>query len=84
MPFFNQLTVLDSNEQMLATHPSGSYPGSPRPIDEQMGIQMALNGVPIQIFTIQPSDGQTGAQISFIAAIKWVEWRGRSSACRPQ
>jgi two-component system, OmpR family, phosphate regulon sensor histidine kinase PhoR len=67
VPFFNQLTVLDSNEQVLATHPPSSFSGT---IDEQMGIQMALNGVPIQIFTIPPSEGQTGAQISFISAIK--------------
>ena len=29
VPFFNQLTVLDSNAQMLATHPAGSFSGAP-------------------------------------------------------
>ncbi|OGO33864.1 MAG: hypothetical protein A2W35_00985 [Chloroflexi bacterium RBG_16_57_11] len=70
VPFFNQLTVLDSNAQIIATHPSGSYSGPQAPIEEQMGIQMALNGVPIQIYTIRPSDDQTGAQISFIIAME--------------
>jgi two-component system, OmpR family, phosphate regulon sensor histidine kinase PhoR len=70
VPFFNQLTVLDDEAQILATHPSGYYSGRQAPVEEQMGIQMALNGVPIQIFTIPPSGDQTGAQISFITAIE--------------
>lgn len=69
IPFFNQLTLLDDTDQVLATHPSNNYVGAQAPVDEQMGIQMALNGVPIQIFTIPPTGEQVGAQISFITAI---------------
>jgi PAS domain S-box-containing protein len=69
VPFFNQLTVLDDSGQVLASHPSATYSGNQAPVDEQMGIQMALNGVPIQIFSIPPTGDQTGAQISFVTAI---------------
>jgi PAS domain S-box-containing protein len=69
VPFFNQLTVLDDNDQVLASYPSKYYVGNQAPVDEQIGVQMALNGVPIQIFSIPPTDDQTGAQISFIATI---------------
>lgn len=69
VPFFNQLALLDDDARVLAAHPSSAYTGAQTPVDEQMGIQMALNGVPIQIFTVPPSSGQTAAQISFVAAI---------------
>ena len=38
-------------------------------LKEQVGIELALSGVPIQAYTLQPLEGESTAQISFIAAI---------------
>jgi PAS domain S-box-containing protein len=69
VPFFNQLTLLDDAGQMLASYPTSYNVGPQAPVEEQMGIQMALNGVPSQHYTVPPAADQTGAQISFITAI---------------
>ncbi len=69
VPFFNQLTILNDNGQVLASHPTANYVGNQAPVDEQMGVQLTLNGVPIQIFSIPPTGNQTSAQISFVTAI---------------
>lgn len=69
VPFFNQLTLLDDDGQVLASYPTTHYAGTQAPVEEQMGIQMALNGVPIQNFSIPPTGDQPGAQISFVAPL---------------
>lgn len=69
VPFFNQLSVIDLAGDSVASYPTSNYVGKQAPVEEQMGIQMVLNGVPFQAFTIPPSADQTTAQVSFVAAI---------------
>ncbi len=69
VPFFNQLTVVDETGDALASYPTRDAVGTQAPVDEQMGIQMALNGIPYQTFTVPPAAGQTTAQVSFVAAV---------------
>ncbi len=69
VPFFNQLSVIDLAGDSVASYPTSNYVGKQAPVEEQMGIQMVLNGVPFQSFTIPPAADQTTAQVSFVAAI---------------
>ncbi len=70
IPFFNQLTVVDDTDEPLASYPTANYVGPQTPIEEQIGIQLALSsGIPFQIFTIPPAPEQVTAQISFVTTI---------------
>jgi PAS domain S-box-containing protein len=70
VPFFNQLTVYDSSGTILASYPTSNYTGYQSPVEEQIGIQLALaNGVPFQTFSVPPAAGQTTAQVSFVATL---------------
>lgn len=70
VPFFNQLTVVDNTDEPLASYPTANYVGPQTPIEEQIGIQLALSsGVPFQIYTIPPTPDQVTAQVSFVATI---------------
>ena len=70
VPFFHQLVLLDENGELLASYPSRDYNPQQAPLDEQMGVQLALNGIPIQSYTIPPDEGGTSAQVSFMAEVK--------------
>jgi PAS domain S-box-containing protein len=69
IPFFSQLYLLDINGSSIAGYPSSSFSRSYPPPEELMGIRFALNGVMIQHYTIPPADGDTAAQVSFIASL---------------
>ncbi|MBN2549756.1 MAG: PAS domain-containing protein [Anaerolineales bacterium] len=70
VPFFSQLAVIDRTGNLVAAYPSDDYTGKQAPIEEQLGIQLALNNeIPYQTFTIPPAAGQSTAQISFVAAL---------------
>ena len=70
IPFFNQLTVVDNTDEPLASYPTANYVGPQTPIEEQIGIQLALSsGIPFQIYTIPPAPDQLTAQVSFVATI---------------
>jgi hypothetical protein len=69
VPFFNQLTVMNATGDIVASYPGRNFIGPQAPVDEQMGVQSALNGLPFQIFTVPPAANQTTAQISFVVAL---------------
>ena len=70
IPFFNQLAVIDPTGNLVAAYPTDDYTGKQAPIEEQLGIQLALsNRIPYQTFTIPPASGQSTAQVSFVAAL---------------
>jgi methyl-accepting chemotaxis protein len=52
----------------MAGHEQELYSGAPQA--EQDGIQLALQGVPFQSFSIPPEDSDTAAKISFMAPVK--------------
>lgn len=70
VPFFNQLTVLDTDGSPIASYPSSDFIGDQAPIEEQVGVHIVLNSkLPFQTFTIPPTKEQTTAQVSFVLAL---------------
>jgi hypothetical protein len=66
---FRQLYLLDGLGQSLAGYPSPDfYRSTPSP-KEFAAIDLALTGLPFQSYTIPPLEGESVAQVSFIAAI---------------
>lgn len=69
VPFFNQLFLLDTSQDTLAGFPVPDYRAANGSVDEQNGIQLALQGVPFQIYSVAPLEGHVAAQVSFLAAV---------------
>lgn len=69
VPYFRQLYVLDTSGNLLSGYPEASYTKSTTPLEEQKGINLAADGIPIQIFTVPPATGETTAQVSFVTPI---------------
>ena len=77
VPFFRQLYLIDDNSTSVAGYPDRNYYNSYPPPEELTGIELALKGVPIQTYTIPPLEGESAAQISFLAAVFDDEGRVR-------
>jgi PAS domain S-box-containing protein len=69
VPFFHQIYVLDANGNSLAGYPQDNYATSKTPPEEQVGVQLALNGVPFQVYAAPPLEGGKTAQVSFMASV---------------
>jgi PAS domain S-box-containing protein len=69
VPFFRQLFLLDENGVSVAGYPFASFSHSHPPPEELMGVRFAINGVKIQHYTIRPEEGDSAAQVSFMAAV---------------
>jgi len=70
VPFFTQLFILDEAGNPLAGYPIENYASAQPPPEEQMGVQLALAGVPYQIYTAPPDTDDLAAKVSFVAAIR--------------
>lgn len=68
VPFFTQLYLLDENGTPLTGHEQELYSGAPQA--EQDGIRLALQGVPIQLFSVPPQTSNEAAKISFMSPVK--------------
>jgi PAS domain S-box-containing protein len=69
VPFFRQLYLIDKESKSVAGYPESNYYNSNPPPEELTGIDLALSGVPIQTYTIPPLEGESAAQVSFLAAV---------------
>ena len=71
VPFFRQLYYLDQDGDPVAGYPYNNFnAASPLPaIEEHSGIQLALNGVPNQSYTIPPPEGESAAYVSFLGTV---------------
>lgn len=69
VPYFRQLYVLDKQGYPLAGYPQDDYTEQTMPLQEKIGSQLALSGVPVQFYTLAPAEDDISARISFIAAI---------------
>lgn len=69
IPYFRQFYIFDLTGKPLAGYPVNSADQLLLSSEEQAGIQLALNGVEIQSYTIAPSSGNQSLVISFLAAI---------------
>jgi hypothetical protein len=67
IPFFTQLYVLDTQREVIASFPEDDNPQFL--VNEQAGIQSALNGFPYQDTTAPPADDERAAQVSFIVPL---------------
>ncbi len=69
VPFFQQLIVLNTSGELIASYGMGDFTDTQTSADEESGIQSALSDVTPQSFTIAPGSGMQTAQISFIVPI---------------
>jgi PAS domain S-box-containing protein len=68
-PYFSEFYLLDANGQTVTGYPIDDfYAATPSP-EEYMGITLALNGLPIQMYTLPPTLGGVSARLSFLAAV---------------
>lgn len=69
VPYFNQLYLLDIEAKAVTGYPSANYETPVPPTEERNGVELALQGVPIQDYSIPEQLGDTAAQVTFIAAV---------------
>lgn len=69
IPFFDQLLVFDREKRILGNYPAAS--GLPLNLypEETTAIELALNGVRSQTYSIPPAQPGQPARVSFIAAV---------------
>ncbi|PWH17594.1 MAG: hypothetical protein DDG59_07920 [Anaerolineae bacterium] len=70
VPFFTQFYVLNQQGESIAGYPQSDYHRAAAQVAEQIGIRLALGGVPFQTYSAPPQSGEEAAQISFIAALQ--------------
>jgi signal transduction histidine kinase/HAMP domain-containing protein len=68
-PFFEQFYLFDLTGKPLTGYPLTSSDQLFMSAEEQAGITLALNGVQIQSYTVEPTNGASSVKISFLAAI---------------
>lgn len=69
VPYFTQLYILDENGESLIGYPGRDYNSSNASPEELVGVQLALEGLPFQTFTVQAEEEGKAAQVSFVATI---------------
>jgi PAS domain S-box-containing protein len=69
IPYFSEFYLLDAKGKAVTGYPVGDfYATSPTP-DEYMGITLALNGLPIQMYVLPPTEGGLAARLSFATPV---------------
>jgi PAS domain S-box-containing protein len=69
IPYFSEYYLLDANGRPVTGYPvEDFYDANPSP-EEYMGITLALNGLPVQMYTLPPTLGGVSARLSFLAAV---------------
>ena len=74
VPFFDQLylvdgQIVDGQVNIISGYPDENFSKAPLTPEEQAGIKAAINGVPIQNYTVPPKEGDDAAQVSFMAPV---------------
>lgn len=69
IPFFYQFIVLDRNREVVGSYPADINPDFVLEPQENNAIDLALNGVLSQTYSIPPAEAGQPARISFIASI---------------
>jgi len=69
IPYFQQLFIFDSQGNPFGGYPNSDFFSVTTIPDELMGIDLALNGMLIQIYSLPPIDEGSNVQLSFVAAI---------------
>ncbi|HSB65203.1 MAG TPA: cache domain-containing protein, partial [Anaerolineales bacterium] len=69
IPYFSEFYLLDVNGQSVTGYPTDDFYAASPSMEEYMGITLALNGMPIQMYTLPPSLGGMAARLSFLTAV---------------
>ncbi|MEZ0395448.1 MAG: ATP-binding protein [Anaerolineales bacterium] len=69
VPYFDQLVVLDAQGSVIGGYPLGDAQALALTPEEVVGVQIAFQGVAIQIYSIPPAPGGAAARLSFLAAV---------------
>jgi PAS domain S-box-containing protein len=69
IPYFSEFYLLDANGQAVTGYPTDDFYAASPSAEEYMGITLALNGLPIQMYTLPPTLGGVSARLSFLAAV---------------
>jgi two-component system phosphate regulon sensor histidine kinase PhoR len=69
IPYFNELYLLDAQGQAVTGYPVDDFYTTAPSQEEYLGITLALNGLPIQIYTLPPTPGGLSARLSFMTPV---------------
>ncbi len=69
VPFFNQLTYLDTNQELVAAYPVADYPSLFLSNLEKEWIDLTVLGVSFQMYSLPPVSGETSSRLVFIAGV---------------
>jgi two-component system phosphate regulon sensor histidine kinase PhoR len=69
IPYFSEFYLLDANGRPVTGYPVNDFYLAAPSAEEYMGITLALNGLPIQMYTMPPTLGAVAARLSFLAAV---------------
>jgi PAS domain S-box-containing protein len=69
IPYFTQLFVIDEQGKPVAGYPDRNFDSIAIVPDEMAGINLALKGVPNQVYVLPPLQEGTFVQLSFLSAI---------------
>lgn len=70
VPYFRQLILLGGEGELVAGYPVSDSNELELSFEERTGVNLTLNGVLIQSYTVPPIEGSTTAQISFLAGVR--------------
>ncbi len=76
IPYFRLLFILNAEGLPVAGYPESAFSDVIVAPAEQAGYKLALEGVPIQVYTLAPADGEASAQVTFLARIGTDEAQG--------
>ncbi|OGN94150.1 MAG: hypothetical protein A2Z71_08340 [Chloroflexi bacterium RBG_13_50_21] len=68
-PYFNEFYLLDTQGQTVTGYPVDDFYATAPSSEEYMGITLALNGLPIQMYTLPPAQGGLSARLSFMTPV---------------
>ncbi|MBN1666429.1 MAG: HAMP domain-containing protein [Anaerolineales bacterium] len=69
VPYFRQFFIFDPQGQPLTGYPEMAFTLDEFSTQEKLGLNLALEGVMAQAYTLQPLPGEASARISFITPI---------------
>jgi PAS domain S-box-containing protein len=67
--YFNEFYLLDAQKQAVTGYPVPDFNDASPSEEEREGIAYALNGLPIQMFTLPPASDGLSARLSFMTPI---------------
>ncbi len=70
VPFFNQLTYLDADQQLVAAYPVDNLEFLFLTVVERQAIEYALSGIGYQSYSLEPEPGDDISRLVFVAAVQ--------------